>query len=536
MENGKDVPIRRRMVSTLVRTRCRHSAHGLTKRKLERLRELAHRWQEARAIYIRDYSDPQYLKAVFDRRHQLVESRRALGWAPVSLQAHQHKTAMDSALLHVAATWVRTLNASRTRLLRGARDRDERQWIAYVLASPGLAARCLDRAIPMVPFDTTIDALRLAQRVRKAIQSEMPKAKFRRGTWFVVDCQQYRPFSRAEDKFFRSAWIAVTSLTPGRRINVPLAGRDLSFVDGRHNLQVRIERDRVLFLAPERIEVPVRINGTELGVDKGYSDMVTVSEGDPAHAKTFGAGIGTLFSDLADKAVDAGRQRTRLSVYHRDLAPSDPKARRIRRANLGVKKRSRRTRLIAARLKSAMGKALNDLFSAYPHAAILHVEDLTFTARRRRYSRKWNARLTRWRKGYLQRYLTTKAQANGVRLNVVHAAWTSLTCCSCGFPSKQNRDGQRFLCTKCGYSGSADAVAATNILIRGREGLIPRHWSKGRVLELLFERWRSAPTGGARGSNSAGPVTTETSGTPGSWSSEALPKLGSPEGIVPLTW
>jgi IS605 OrfB family transposase len=143
--------------------------------------------------------------------------------------------------------------------------------------------------------------------------------------------------------------------------------------------------------------------------------------------------------------------------------------------------------------------ALNDIFRDNPDVAVLHVEDLRFKGRK--FSRAMRMRFTKWLKGHLQRSLEYKAQLHGVRLNVVNAAWTSLTCPSCGCPSRRNRHGERFVCVACGYAGPADAVAATNILVRGSDRAITRYMRKERVEQILTDRWRSALNGGAWSSN-----------------------------------
>jgi IS605 OrfB family transposase len=142
---------------------------------------------------------------------------------------------------------------------------------------------------------------------------------------------------------------------------------------------------------------------------------------------------------------------------------------------------------------------LNQLFTAHPDLRTLHLEHLNF--RRSKFSRPMRRRLSRWLKGHLHRSLEYKAQLHGVRLNVVNAAWTSLTCPRCGYPCRNNRKGEGFVCGACGYTGGADAVAATNILNRGRDRDITRYMRKERVEQILLRRWRSALTGGAWDSN-----------------------------------
>ena len=63
--------------------------------------------------------------------------------------------------------------------------------------------------------------------------------------------------------------------------------------------------------------------------------------------------------------------------------------------------------------------------------------------------------------------LKDKMDANGGRLVVVPAAYTSQTCHQCGHVAKGNRESQAvFHCVECGYMANADVNAAENILGR----------------------------------------------------------------------
>ena len=63
--------------------------------------------------------------------------------------------------------------------------------------------------------------------------------------------------------------------------------------------------------------------------------------------------------------------------------------------------------------------------------------------------------------------LKDKMDANGGRLVVVPAAYTSQACHECGHVAKGNRESQAvFHCVECGYEANADVNAAKNILGR----------------------------------------------------------------------
>ena len=67
----------------------------------------------------------------------------------------------------------------------------------------------------------------------------------------------------------------------------------------------------------------------------------------------------------------------------------------------------------------------------------------------------------------LMRRLKDKMDANGGKLVIVPAAYTSQTCHKCGHVAKENRDSQAvFHCVECEYEVNADVNAAMNILDR----------------------------------------------------------------------
>ena len=87
----------------------------------------------------------------------------------------------------------------------------------------------------------------------------------------------------------------------------------------------------------------------------------------------------------------------------------------------------------------------------------------------------------------LMKRLKDKMDANGGRLVVVPAAYTSQTCHECGHVAKENRDSQAaFKCVECGYMANADVNAAMNILSRALDKT-----GGGTALDVEDPRWRS---------------------------------------------
>ena len=102
----------------------------------------------------------------------------------------------------------------------------------------------------------------------------------------------------------------------------------------------------------------------------------------------------------------------------------------------------------------------------------------------------------------LMKRLKDKMDANGGRLVIVPAAYTSQTCHQCGHVAKENRDSQAvFHCIECGYEANADINAAMNILSRALD-----ETGGGTASDVEDPRWRSreAPTPSTQAGSSFG--------------------------------
>lgn len=492
---------RNRSIPKVVR---RYSAAMLTKRKRLELLELARRSSRARDVYVRDYWSPKYFARVVGPPNVLVEDRRLRGWSAADLSTHQNKVCMESALGVLRAHWGGAISTARRALL--SEDNwtpKERGDVLRLLKSPAALGACLVGR----HHETNVGA-ELSKRVRHlvlAARGQVPRPSHR--AWFELDCNLYRPFLRSNDRFFKGAWIAVTGLTPGHRIKIPLAGFGVdefasrtSHAESRPSIRVEI-RDRVVFHVVTHIAPRQPQGNVSAGLDKGYKTLVTVTSGQPEDAVGYGIASSEMIDAVTRRAEIRLRGRRTLASYERSLRNSAPlKARHIRRNNLRAARARRAAARDRAALRQQIDTALNRLFQEHPQVSSLAVEDLRF--RGGPSGRSLNRRLARWLKGYLHERLTYKAELNGVELKVVSAAYTSQTCPHCWFASANNRNGDEFLCGNCGYTGSADAVAATNILRRGSDPAITQFTPLAVVKQILEERWRSARNGRAWGSNS----------------------------------
>ncbi len=482
----------------------RYSSPMLTKRKRLELLELARSTSRARDVYVHDYWSPSYFARVVAPPNVLVEERRSRGWAATNLSPHQNKVCMESALGILRAHWGSAISIARHALLSDERLTPEEKGFALrLLRSPNALGACLVRRRHKTRArdDLSMRVGRLVLKCRGAI----PRASNR--AWFDLDCNLYRPFVRTNDKYFKGAWIAVTGLTPGRRIKIPLAGLGVDefasrtgHAASRPNLRVEV-KDRVVFHVVTHRLPRQPLGSVRAGLDKGYKTLVTVTSGEPEDAVGYGIASSELIDAVTRCAEIRLRGRRRLASYERSIRNSAPlKARHLRRRNLQATRAGRAAARDRATLRRQVDTALNRLFREHRQVSTLAIEDLRF--RGRRSARSLNRRLARWLKGYLHERLTYKAELNGVELKVVSAAYTSQTCPRCWFASANNRSGDTFMCGACGYTGSADAVAATNILRRGSDPAITQFTPHAVVKQILEDRWQSARNGRAWGSNS----------------------------------
>ena len=493
----------------------RHSARGLTQRKRSELLEIAGAWHRARREYVRDYWGVEYCARVMLSPRRLRDERRASGWAAVDLPVHYHHTALLSALALIRDAWATAVGRARQRVGKDpSLGSEARHWMRAVMRAPSLLQECLDGRVPEVrgSWPSDLNSADLSRRMRKVVLAELSRRpRARSGPWFEVDGTLYRAFLRAEDRYFKGAWIALATHRPKERVAIPLAGRTLRYIEPRNgartgpNLRIDVGR-RVTFHSVDRTPVRSTSGTTAAGIDKGYRTLLTVSRGAPEAAREYGRDAKVLIATLADASAQRAAQRRRLRSHMLSVRETDRSlARRIRRHNLGGTKLLARTQRDRVRLRQAIDRSLNVMFADSPDVSHLYAESLTFPSGRTS-SRTMNRRLARWSKGYLHRRLTEKAGLNGVELTVVNAACTSQTCPRCWYTSTENRASEHFTCRSCGYSGSADAIAATNVLARGSDPAITRWTAVSAVKQILDRRWRSAQSGSARDSTAAGPA------------------------------
>ncbi|MEU4765373.1 transposase [Actinosynnema sp. NPDC023794] len=316
--------------------------------------------------------------------------------------------------------------------------------------------------------------------LRRLMRRRSKRGRNRTHNQIVVRSDQYRTFTLAEGG---PVWLAIPALERRRRLKIPLdtavapvGTLRLILRDGRVEVHYTIDASAVK--SPRR---PCGDRG--IGVDKGYSEVLTDSDG--LH---HGPALGELLTSESDhrKAKNSRRAKLRGVAEKAVRRGHHAKARRIRDHNLGVIKRNRRSAAWQRRVRDITFKAVH---AVVDKARFVVAEDLTRTfTGRKRLGRDTNRRLAAWTKGVTAEALANVSERRGSALRLVNAAYTSQVIPGTDFFGR--RAGDRLHCIRCGAVWQADHAAAINILDRAAGpdiGLYTRHT---RVKQILQERDR----------------------------------------------
>ena len=285
----------------------------------------------------------------------------------------------------------------------------------------------------------------------------------------VLDVQCYTAFERNGQ-----AWISVMSLKRGKRIAIPLNTSRLP--SGTLRLILREGRVEVHYAVDAETACSVKPSGSgKIGVDKGYTEVFTDSDGD-----VHGDGLGMALSAESDHLKVKYQRRNKLKA----IAEAKPKKRdRIEKNNLGRKKMDRRRRKHKARVRDIAFKAAH---SVVDKASTVAAEDLTSPIAGKSYGKNQNRRMSAWVKGELSEAITSVSQRRSSTLRMVNCAYTSQMDSRYGI-LLGSRKGDAFYCFD-GVVLDADTNAARNILARLDDPDIGVYTPYSDVKAILRER------------------------------------------------
>jgi transposase len=293
----------------------------------------------------------------------------------------------------------------------------------------------------------------------------------------VVRSDDYRTYTLTDGG---NVWLSVPGLEPGKRVKIPLdttiapAGTlRVILVGGRAEIHYQTDADTMRSSA--------RPHGDQaLGVDKGYTEVLTDSDG-----IRHGPALGPLLTAESDRLKVKNQRRSRLrAIAGKAAARGDhAKAARIARHNLGTVTRDRARRRFEAKVRTVTFEAVHAVIDK---ASAVVAEDLTKAfASRRKLGPNVNRRLASWTKGVTAEALSSVSERRGSALVLVNAAYTSQADPITG--ALGVRRGDKLHCPG-GDVWQADHAAAINILKRQGDPDITLHIPHTRVKQILQER------------------------------------------------
>lgn len=204
-----------------------------------------------------------------------------------------------------------------------------------------------------------------------------------------------------------------------------------------------LRRDGVWFLVVT-LDVPeAEVHEPErfIGVDLGIENIATTSTGYQAAGRNL------------------NRQRKRQLNLRRKLQRKGTKS-----AKRVLKRQSRKEQRRSRNINHCVSKTI--VTEAERTSAGIALEDLGGIRQRVRLRKPQRVALHFWAFAQLGEFILYKARRAGVPVVYVDPAYTSQTCCECGYVDKKDRASQAtFICRSCGVVAHADRNASRNIAL-----------------------------------------------------------------------
>lgn len=246
------------------------------------------------------------------------------------------------------------------------------------------------------------------------------------------------------------------------------------------NLRIIVEDNAVeIHYASEK--VPGRVCGhREIGVDKGYSEALTDSDG--AH---YGERFGAVLTVYSDRVASTGKARNKLAALEKKYRAAGriAKADQIKANNLGRIKLNERRERTQQHLRTIAYQAAHTVVD---QAATVVSEDLTSPIKGKGQWRQYNRRMSGWAKGVLAQALEEVCSQRGAVHVTVNAAYTSQMDSFTG-RLEGRRVGDKFY-RATGDVIQADFNAARNVLARLHDPDIERWMPHTEVRRILLAR------------------------------------------------
>ena len=444
----------------MIKTITQHS-YELTPEQLSSLDELGKKYRIVRNYFYQKYSTIYQIGIIdgfYDLRKQLTKEKP---WFTTYLPARYWKICLQQTLGNIKANWKRDFEQIRKVINQNFNLTDEDKHYLYTLLNNN---KNLDHVLNK---NQDLDYLKekfsnvnrhrmnnLLKRYIRKYKSKRPLA--RHSNILHLDKGLYK---------YENQEIRISSLVKRKRIIIPVKDKRIF----NKILIVKWNKNTLDIYVPIETTPKININKNILGVDKGYSTLLTTSTG-----SKYGTKYKQISTPYIDKQAKKNKNRSRIYQIYLSYLESGNlyKANQIYKNNLGKIKYNNNQNKQRETLKAYINNSLNQLIEKENPKEIVK-EDLTWVENKKQRSKQLNNSLHLWMKGYLDERLEFKAELNGIEVTEVNPAYTSQIHHKC--KTLGTRNFETFTCPKCKEKEDADINAAKNILARKYETKITKY-------------------------------------------------------------
>ena len=140
--------------------------------------------------------------------------------------------------------------------------------------------------------------------------------------------------------------------------------------------------------------------------------------------------------------------------------------RRLQRARTRIRAKHKR---VMRDMEHKISRAVVDV-AIERQAGTIAIGDVRDVADGVDHGKRHNQQASQWNHGQVRQYITYKAAAEGIVVELVDEHYTTQTCPNCGCRHKPR--GRTYSCGRCGFSAHRDIVGQINILSRYKTGQV----------------------------------------------------------------
>jgi putative transposase len=161
----------------------------------------------------------------------------------------------------------------------------------------------------------------------------------------------------------------------------------------------------------------------------------------------------------------------RLAKLSKALSTKRQGSRRYNRLRAARTRMRARHKRIMRDMEHKISRAVIDV-AFEQQAGTIAIGDVRDIAHGVNHGKQHNQQSSQWNHGQLRQYITYKAEAEGIVVELVDEHYTTQTCPNC---SKRHKPrGRNYTCGRCGFSAHRDVVGQINILSRYKRGQVGR--------------------------------------------------------------